>query len=225
MSTNFKVPVREDKSKFGLPIYKRSWTQSELISTFPDDGIKILDIGAGRYPFAPRAIDELVTLDFDNSTEPTIATDFTREWPFGPNGFDLVYASHVIEHLYPRDRDTLIMRIFVTLRPGGILFIRVPHRSSFQATGWEHYTFYGTNGATSLTHGRNPYLPQFDLVSAGVALGDLDRFRRDHKLIESVVEGVLNKSFRLTDRFLCVLLGGVPEVQFMLRKPLSKTAA
>jgi len=219
MSIDFKFPARNDRTEFWAPIYKRSWTQSELILTFPDIGIKILDVGAGRYPFVPRQIDELVTLDFDNSSKPTIAVDFTREWPFGSNEFDLVYASHVIEHLYPRDRDVLVMRIFDSLRPGGILFMRVPHKSSFQAVGWEHHTYYGTNGVTSLTHGQNPYLPQFDLVSVGVAIGNTDRFRRDRSVLERVVEVILNKSFQLTDKFLWMLLGGVPEVQFALRKP------
>ena len=32
-------------------------------------------------------------------------------------------------------------------------------------------------------------------------------------------EKLLNRSFRMTDRFLCYLVGGIPEVQFLLRKP------
>src|ERR1700747_2836894 len=86
MATQFQFPSRTDRSKFGIPIYKRSWTRQELISTFPKEKLRILDIGAGRYPFMPRSIDESVTLDFDKSCQPMVAVDFTREWPFGSEG-------------------------------------------------------------------------------------------------------------------------------------------
>jgi SAM-dependent methyltransferase len=216
---DFALPQQRPRAAFGHPVFKRSWTREELLAVFPPAPLDILDVGAGPYPFAPRASDKLTTLDFDQSTGPDIACDFTQTWPVGRDAFDVIYMSHVVEHLYPRDRDRVIMQVFESLRPGGLLFIRVPHWSSIQGTGWEHHTLYGTNGVTSLTHGHNPTLPMFELVSAGVIMGDLDEFRTGRSALVSLAERMMNASFRLTDTYLCYLVGGIPEVQFLLRKP------
>lgn len=218
-ANKFSVPVRPVTSDFGLPIHKRSWTQSELVALFPGDPVDVLDVGAGQYPLRAREGDRTITLDFDASSNPDIVTDFSQNWPVGPESVDFVYMSHVIEHLYPQDRDRLIRNVFGSMRTGALLFIRVPHWSSIQGTGWEHYTMYGTNGVTSLTHGKNPNLPRLDLISAGVWMGGLSQFTTQRSFLQSLSESVLNTSFRLTDCYLCYAVGGIPEVQFLLRKP------
>jgi hypothetical protein len=219
MTSKFNLPNRESRAAFGVPLYRRNWTRDELISIFPKDKIRILDVGAGKYPFKARDFDEIITTDFDPDSDPTVTLDLTKAWPFDEESFDLVFASHVIEHFYPQDRDRLVMNIFNSMRSGALLFIRVPHQSSIQGTGWEHYSLFGTNGVTSLTHGQNPNLPQFELVSVGLAMGDLGRFYEQRTLMQLAIEAILNTSFRLTDQFLCYLVGGVSEVQFLLRKP------
>ncbi len=201
------------------PRYKRCWTVKELTALFPDSGIDILDLGSGDNPFPARPQDRLTTVDFDQSSRTTHVVDFTKSWIFEEKHFDLIYASHVIEHLYPQDRDKIICNLHDSLREKGLLFVRVPHWSSIQGTGWEHYTMYGTNGVTSLCHGLNPMLPVFELVSAGVWVGpthDFHQRRRSRR--QALTEWVLNKSFRLTDSYLCYVVGGIPEVQFLLRR-------
>jgi len=178
-----------------------------------------LDVGAGEFPFAARERDRLVTVDFNARSNPTVVIDFTIEWPFGSDQFDFVYASHVIEHIYPHLRDRLVVNIFNSLRAGGLFFIRVPHLSSIHATGWEHFTMFGTGGVGSLTHGKNPNLPQFELISIGLAAGPIERFNGSRTITQKLIERILNLSFRLTDQFLASILGGVGEVQFLLRKP------
>lgn len=198
---------------------KRSWNHKEILTLLPNRPARILDVGAGAAPFKGREGDEVVTVDFDQSTEQTIVCDFVREWPFGDEEFDFIYASHVIEHLYPQDRDRTIMSIFRSLKRGGLLFIRVPHRSSIQGTGWEHYTLYGLNGLHSLTHGRNPYLPKLDSVSVGVWFSGVESFYKNRSPAAALFEIILNKSHRLTDQFLCLFVGGIPEVQALFRRP------
>ena len=195
----FLIDHHRDPSEFITPIYKRSWTYEELISIFPAHGIKILDVGAGENPFPGRKSDAVISIDFDATTEQSIVCDFTNEWPFDSNEFDFIYASHVIEHLYPQDRDRLIMNIYNSLKTEGLLFVRVPHWSSIQGTGWEHYTLYGTNGLTSLCHGQNPYLPQMDMIATGVWMGAVNDFYSTRSTKQSMLEKVLNKSFRLTN--------------------------
>ena len=214
----FHIEHHKKPSEFIIPIYKRSWTFEELIGIFPDNGLKILDVGAGANLFPGRASDNVISVDFDAQTEQTVICDFTKEWPFENEEFDFVYASHVIEHLYPQDRDRLIMNIFRSLKKGGMLFVRVPHWSSIQGTGWEHYTLYGTNGLSSLCHGQNPYLPQMDMISTGVWTESVNDFYSVRSTRQIISEKILNKSFRLTDTYLCYLFGGISEMQFLLRK-------
>lgn len=196
--------------------YRRSWTHSELLGILPTDPVRALDLGAGRHPLQLRPTDEVVTADFDKSAQPTVVLDLTRDWPFDEVSFDLIYMSHVLEHFYPPDRDAVIRNVWRSLREGGLVFIRVPHRSSFQATGFEHFSFYGLNGATSLCHGYNPTLPMFRAVSVGVATS-LD-FTRRRSIFVSTCEVILNRWWRLTDSWLAPAVGGLPEVQFLLQR-------
>jgi len=196
--------------------YRRSWTYSEILKIFPEPGIHILDLGSGSTPFKPRKQDTLITVDFDPNSTARFTSDVSKTWPFEVEEFDFVYASHVLEHFYPKDRDEIINKIHSSLKEGGLVFIRVPHKSSLQTTGWEHYTFYGLNGVMSLCHGKNPYLPIFRAVSCGVAM-TID-FYTHRSIYRSLIEIILNRSIRLTESFLCHLIGGVPEVQFILQK-------
>ena len=72
------------------------------------------------------------------------------------------------------------------------------------------------NSAMSLSHGYNPNLPMFRTVSIGAALS-ID-FNRSRSFIRDKVENILNFSMRLTDKYLCHLVGGIDEVQFLLQK-------
>ena len=153
----FPIAHHDDPARYAEPLYRRSWTQDEIVAMFPADGIDVLDVGAGANPLACRSIDRLVTIDFDRHTDQSFVCDFTQQWPVERASVDFAYASHVLEHLYHQDRDRLIMNIHDSLRPGGMLFVRVPHWSSIQGTGWEHYTLFGLNGLTSLTHGPQPH--------------------------------------------------------------------
>ena len=197
-------------------MYRRSWTHAELLAIFPNEAIDVLDVGAGRAPFRTRPHDRLVTVDFDEGAGASLVLDITEDWPFAKQSFDFIYMSHVVEHLYPHDRDELIRNVYRSLREGCLAFIRVPHRSSMQSTGWEHHTFYGLNGATSLSHGLNPKLPLLRAVSAGVAT-TIDFYAR-RSLARAAVERALNRSWRLTETVLCHVVGGIAEVQFLLQR-------
>lgn len=195
---------------------RRSWTHGELLATFPSSGVRVLDVGAGDMPLRVRTQDELVTVDFDAGADPSVVADVAAEWPFGEREFDLVYMSHVVEHFYPPDRDRVIGFVHRSLRPGGFLFIRVPHWSGMQGFGWEHHSYYGLNGVTSLSHGRNPNLPLFRAASAGVSMTTV--FDGPRTPGRAFVERLLNWRWQLTERFLARWIGGIPEVQFLLQR-------
>jgi hypothetical protein len=85
-----------------------------------------------------------------------------------------------------------------------------------QGTGWEHFSAFGLNGVVSLTHGQNPVLPTFRNVSTGVAM--TTDFNGTRPYLRSQLERTLNRYWRLTDTWLGAVVGGIPEVQFMLQR-------
>ncbi len=145
-----------------------------------------------------------------------MTADLAREWPFDEASFDLIYMSHVLEHFYARDRDAVIRNVHRSLKPGGLLFIRVPHRSGFRSRGWEHQTTYGLSEMISLCHGHNPQLPMFRCVSVGVTM--TTDFYTERSTPRAVLERGLSRYWRLTDMVLAHLVGGIDEVQFMLQR-------
>jgi SAM-dependent methyltransferase len=207
----------------GRPL-KRAWRHPQFLSFLPSKSLRILDLGCGSRPVPTRRGDIRVTVDISPTVGPSVICDVSSQWPFAAEVFDVIYASHAIEHFYPQDRDWLVWRIFDALKEGGIFFFRVPHKSGFQATGWEHHTTYGTNGADGLWRGENPLLPVFEQISTGVAFCDQTTYFLPQSGATRLLEDVYNVSFRLTDRYLARVIR-IPEVQFMLRKPKQKRPA
>lgn len=216
LSSPHGLPTTVVEAMYPTRSLRRSWTNGELLDLLGPEAADVLDIGAGRNPVRVRAHDRLTTVDFEPGLDIGINVDVTQNWPFADASFDVVYMSHVIEHFHPRDRDVLINNVYHALREGGLAVIRVPHVSSRQATGWEHFSMYGLNAALGLCHGRNPNLPMFRNYSTGVSLSL--QFDAPRSRLRQVGERVLNASWELTDRWLGFLIGGIPEVQFVLQK-------
>jgi SAM-dependent methyltransferase len=216
----FRLTLPEPRTRFDVmyppPEYRRPWNQRELLGILPPEPIRALDVGAGRNPVRLRDQDVLVTVDFEPAAGVEVTSNVAENWPFGEREFDFIYMSHVVEHFYPRDRDAVLRNVYESLRPGGLLLIRVPHQSSAMATGWEHLSLYGLNAATGLCHGHNPLLPMFRCVSVGVSMS-LD-FYADRSPLRRAVERALGRYWRLTDVVLGKLVLGIPEVQFLLMR-------
>ncbi len=69
-----------------------------------------------------------VNLDWQTLTKPDVAHDLNQfPYPFADNTFDLVEASHILEHL---EKPFAVMKeLHRILKPGGKLLIKVPHCS------------------------------------------------------------------------------------------------
>jgi SAM-dependent methyltransferase len=224
-AATFRLPIPPPLSRtdamFPAPAWRRSWNHEELLSILPPEGVRALDVGAGRNPLQVRTQDELVTVDFESEADADVVADVATTWPFDECEFDLVYMSHIVEHFYPRDRDAVLRHVYRSMKEEGLLFIRVPHRSSFNSGGWEHHTTYGLAEAVSLCHGHNPHLPMFRTVSVGASLTiDFYSGRSRHR---AAAERALSRYWKLTDLALGRAVGGIPEVQFMLQKMDAET--
>jgi SAM-dependent methyltransferase len=219
-TSGFRLELPEARTRIDAmyppPGFKRPWNHAELLEIFPEEGIRVLDVGAGHNPIRVRERDELVTVDFEVDAGASVTSNVASNWPFAEREFDFINMSHVVEHFYPADRDAVIRNVYGSLRPGGLLFIRVPHQSSALATGWEHFTLFGLNGASGLCHGHNPLLPMLRCVSVGASMS-LD-FYAPRSAARNLIERALSRYWRLTDVLLGKLILGIPEVQFLLMR-------
>lgn len=83
-----------------------------------------LHIGAGRVH-----LPGFINVDLFDTHQAELYCDITR-LPYEPNTFDLIYASHVLEHVHRRMVTATLYHWGQLLRPGGVLRLAVP---SFKA--------------------------------------------------------------------------------------------
>jgi SAM-dependent methyltransferase len=88
--------------------------------------VRVLDCGSGAFPYQSRNGEEVVTVDRRPETDPAIVCDLSQfPWPFVDDSFDLVRASHLLEHL--PDVVAFMDEVYRILKPNGRLVVRVPH--------------------------------------------------------------------------------------------------
>lgn len=69
--------------------------------------------------------------------------------PFSPSSFDVITGFHVLEHVYrPKD---VVSRLWEWLKPGGILYLRVPNIDALEARIFRSY-WYGLELPRHLYH-------------------------------------------------------------------------
>jgi len=102
---------------------------------------KILELGCGRKPYKPKEGEVVVHLDKVKLPDVEVVWDLNKfPWPFKDNEFDVVIASHVLEHL-----DNLIRvmeEIQRITKPGGLVKIKVPyakHSDAFTDPTHKHF--------------------------------------------------------------------------------------
>jgi SAM-dependent methyltransferase len=97
-----------------------------------DAPARVLDCGSGAFPYGPHNGEEVVTVDQRPETAPTVVHDLSQfPWPFEADSFDLIRASHLLEHL--PDVVAFMDEAYRILKPGGRLIVRVPHYTSRSA--------------------------------------------------------------------------------------------
>jgi SAM-dependent methyltransferase len=152
-----------------MRIFKHPLT--ELIKSFPDQG-KVLDIGALNYSQYKRMKNTHPNvahygIDYvDNTEEMPNGYQFkkanlnTEGIPFEADMFDLIVASHVIEHL--NEPLNFFKECIRVLKPNGILYIEAPSENSVRISGmnFNYEKFYSLSYYDDPTHTMRPYSPQ-----------------------------------------------------------------
>ena len=91
--------------------------------------LRILDLGAGtgtaKVIYDAQAQKEIVTVDLNPDLNPDVLCD-VRELPDSIGMFDVIYASHILEHLGIREAAPTLKHWREHLKPGGMLCVIVP---------------------------------------------------------------------------------------------------
>jgi 2-polyprenyl-3-methyl-5-hydroxy-6-metoxy-1,4-benzoquinol methylase len=113
------------------------------------EGRRILDIGCGR-----NKLPGATGLDYLDLPGVDIISDLSKRLPFEDSEFDVVHSNQVLEHV--PNMIGLIGEVHRILKPGGIMFARVPHfRSSWAAVDPTHirnFTLLSLNYFVKGTH-------------------------------------------------------------------------
>lgn len=171
--------------------------------------MRSLEIGPG-----PRPIGADVSLDICRQFGANIIGDM-RDLPFKSQTFRHVYASNVLEHA----PDTLgVLREWArVLKPGGILHIVVPHRTgNCSWAALDHYSAFTLFAFEHIYEHLWYGIPlQFLWGRLHITTTSGAQWR---KILNSIMDPILNFNQRLSERFLWVLFGGIELIEVKLRK-------
>lgn len=139
-------------------------------------GKKILDVGCGnaKHPGAV-GIDRRRNEWREKDVQLDIDHDLTSfPWPVEDDSYDLVICSHVMEHL--PDTVKTLEEMSRILKPGGKLYVEVPHYTWVESfRHYEHIHFFTFGSFDYFEKGANPYYKtDFRIVEKRIFFDDLN---------------------------------------------------
>ena len=89
---------------------------------------RVLNVGCGSSDISAGFPDlQVVRMDADRSVQPDVVHDITRPMPQAHRGiYEVVYASHVLEHVSWKKVEQVLDYLVSAVRPGGELWVIVP---------------------------------------------------------------------------------------------------
>ena len=110
------------KFKLGVIVkFKDRYKTTRNIRRNSKKTVRALEIGPGV-----SRLNSFETLNIIDGKEVDYITDISQKLPFADNTFDLIYASHVIEHVPWFLQKQLFIELHRVIKPGGSLEIWVP---------------------------------------------------------------------------------------------------
>ena len=146
-------------------------TKARLLEEFA--GKRILDVGcgAGKSPGA-IGLDRRFRPELPRDRQMDMACDLSvLPWPLKDNSFDLVICSHVLEHL--ADTVAILEELNRITRPGGRVYIEVPHFTWVEAfRHYEHKHFFTLGSFDYFVKGNPHYRTDFRMVERHLFFDD-----------------------------------------------------
>jgi SAM-dependent methyltransferase len=199
-----------------------SWIRSRAAKDRP---IQILEAGCGRFwPLKMGDIRyELTGIDMDEAALEARKRDYhdlhhvivgdLRTADLPSERYDVIYCSYVLEHVHGAEQ--VLERFVKWLRPGGVIVVRVPDRSSIQGFTtrltpfWFHVMFYryfhGLREAGQ--PGFAPYPTVYDKIIGSPGMHD---FARRHGLV--IQDEIQHGEFRRGNSLMKAFIGAYAKV-------------
>lgn len=139
-------------------------------------------------------------------------------WPFEDNRFDMVIASHVVEHLPNKVRPH--QEIHRILKPEGISLIKVPHFSVNNAHNLEHEHYYNhvTFNPFETPEWYGKGYPHYDIIERQLNWKKkTENSTLPIKILDKIITPLANLSIRITERYWRAYVGGFDEIVFKMR--------
>jgi len=113
------------------------FTENGFVEAYDLNGKRALDIGCGK-----RKLKGALGIDKQEESEADVVHDLNIfPWPLETNGFDIIIAQHILEHL--NDISKVMNEIYRVSKPHSILVIQAPYFRSVEAfTDLTHKHFF-----------------------------------------------------------------------------------
>ena len=155
--------------------------------------------------------------------------------PFKDKYFDYVFSAHTLEHLQPKSLTMVMKELWRITKPNGIIEIRVPHFSCYNALcSFEHFSAFSIDGFSLLSDPKiYPYVqgmqmfqtPLFKIIRKKLMYqrtDDGNRWLIDKKgayyYIAKIINFLANSNIHFCERVWCHWVGGFQEMQIILRR-------
>jgi len=144
-----------------------------------------------------------INLDYNSEYHPEVVWDLTNlPLPFPDNEFDEIEMIHVLEHFH--DPLNIVNELWRISKPGAKITIKVPHHSCHFSKGdLTHHHQFSTREFTHFEFDPIYYntKTRFKVKTSVRCLNDRGRFIP--KIINAVMNPILNFNFSILENFLC----------------------
>jgi SAM-dependent methyltransferase len=140
----------------------------------------LVNLGCGRTRHA-----EWINLDVEPPGSDVRRWDVRKPLPFPDGSVDMVYHSHLLEHLEADDGRNLIKDCFRALKPGGILRVAVPDLAGIAEAYLEARVSARQDGDTTMLEWTRMEL--VDQATRGVSGGEMLRWLRSRSSSELAI--------------------------------------
>lgn len=179
-----------------------------------DNKIIVLDLGCGTFPYKAKDNEKVISVDFRPEVKPTVVHNlFDFPYPFEGSSFDIIYASHIMEHM--KDNIEFMEEIYRIAKPNSKIIIRVPHFSGRSAwcdpthlRAYSYYQFYYYSSESRDHYGNCEFK---------VKKVELRYTRFPHgffvsKILSPIINYFANLNIKLCEKVWCYWIGGFSEI-------------
>lgn len=168
--------------------------------------MKILDLGCGG-----NKLKGAIGIDSDKNSHADIIHNLNKfPYPFPKNYFDIIYCSHILEHL--DDVEKVMNEIYRIARPNGKIIIKVPHFSGRGAyNNMEHKHFFGCGVFEQFDKSK------FKMEKIKLNYAFSNRKEKSVRLISNLLSFLANLNIWFCERIWCYWVGGFSEIYIELR--------